>query len=198
MTAEDIMLEIGTRTGTDWDMESMFTLMNTFISTNNLEDVFRAHCEAVAKIETCDRTFRVEVKYDSLMDVLSIPAPVRYASEEEWWPAVEIGRQLHEKLKKVMDAALGSGCYDYFYDGNDPDFDSKIADNGAYIFYAVCSLDSDDLASWQEQVEGDDDDGEDGMCDICMSSGVEIARTTSDGRSVCVDCDDDCEDEDEE
>jgi hypothetical protein len=34
----------------------------------------------------------------------------------------------------------------------------------------------------------------DDLCDVCMRSGVTVARTTADGRDVCTECDEDTQD----
>lgn len=41
------------------------------------------------------------------------------------------------------------------------------------------------------QCDSEDDWEGDDLCDQCMRSGVQVARTNSQGQTVCVDCDDD-------
>lgn len=91
-----------------------------------------------------NEVLRAELRFDTLWDVLYIPAPVRW-KDDEWWTSVELGDRLERKIEDLFDEKYGQGAYSDLM-CSQPDFDYLIDDStGEYVFYMEFEIDDDIL-----------------------------------------------------
>lgn len=70
-------------------------------------------------------------------------------------------------------------------DAHDPDGPFPASLEYIRVYFNADNITEADIDDSEER----EDDGGDDLCDTCMRSGVHVARTDEDGKTVCVDCD---------